>query len=258
MREFALDKLTKLGLNQAAALLDTRAEQAAREEWSYTDFLDHLLEDEVAARRQRSLATRTKLAGFPFTKRLEDFRFKEQPSVDRKQIMELAALGFLDRRDNVIFLGPPGVGKSHLAIALGLKAIEAAHSVYFVTLDRLVSDLRRAHVANSFERRMRVYTRPHLLIIDEVGYLPLEPLDGNMLFQLISRRYERGSIILTSNKTYGEWGNFLGDSVLAAAVLDRLLHHSATVNIRGDSYRLKEKRKAGILQPPPAKEVVQA
>lgn len=258
MREFALDKLLKLDLKQAAALLDTRAQQAAREDWSYTDFLNHLLEDEVKARRQRSIETRTKMAGFPFTKRLEDFHFKEQPSIDRKQIKELASLGFLARADNVIFLGPPGVGKSHLSIALGLKAIEAGHTVYFVTLDRLVTELRRAFADNNFERRMKIYTRPQLLIIDEVGYLPLAPEEANFLFQLVSHRYERGSIILTSNKSYGEWGNFLGDSVLAAATLDRLLHHSVTVNIRGDSYRLKEKRKAGILTPPLVKEATKA
>ncbi len=259
MREAALDKLERLGLSQAAALLDTRAEQAARDEMSYTDFLDALLDDEVQARRSRFLATRTKLAGFPFIKRLEDFRFEDQPGVDRKQVMELATLGFLARRDNVILLGPPGVGKSHLSVALGLRAIDEGHSVYFITLDRLVSDLMRAHHAHTSERRMAVYLRPALLIIDEVGYLPLDRLGANLLFQVISRRYERSSIILTSNKSYGEWGNFLGDSMLAAAALDRLLHHSVTLNIRGDSWRLREKRKAGILaSPPPAEGVTNA
>ena len=259
MREAALDKLQRLGLTQAAALMDTRAEQAAREEWTYTDFLDNLLEDEVRARRARFLETRTKVAGFPFIKRLEDFRFEDQPGVDKKLVLELASLGFLVRKDNVILLGPPGVGKSHLSVALGLKAIEAGFGVYFITLDRLVSDLVKAHAAHSLERRMSVYLRPSLLIIDEVGYPPLDRQAANLLFQVISRRYERASTILTSNKSYGEWGNFLGDSVLAAAALDRLLHHSVTLNIRGDSYRLREKRKAGILAPPaPLKEVEEA
>ncbi len=250
MREAVLDKLAKLGLDQAAATLDSRAEEAARKEWAYTDFLENLLEDEVQARRARFRETRTRLAGFPFIKQLDDFRFDQQPGVDKKQVLELATLSFLARKDNVILLGPPGVGKSHLSVALGLKAIEAQSTVYFITLDRLVADLMRSHLARNLERRMAVYIRPALLIIDEVGYLPLDRQAANLLFQVISRRYERASTIVTSNKSYGEWGDFLGDSALAAATLDRLLHHSVTLNIRGDSYRLREKRKAGILAPP--------
>lgn len=257
MREEVLNKLERLGLSQAAALLDTRAEQAAKEELSYTDSLDTLLEAEVQARRARFLETRIKLAGFPFLKRLEDFRFEDQPGGDRKQAMELASLAFLARHDNVILLGPPGVGKSHLSVALGLKAIEAGHSVYFITLDRMVSDLVRAHQAHGSERRRAVYLRPALLIIDEVGYLLLDRLGANLLFQVISRRYERSSTILTSDKSYGVGGHFLGDSMLAAAALDRLLHHSATLNIGGDFWRLREKRKAGVLAPPQGERVAQ-
>jgi DNA replication protein DnaC len=246
--------LEELGLEQAALILESKAEQAAKGNWSYIEFLSRLLEEEMAARRKRSLVTRTRLAKVSATKTLATFDFEAQPSIDKRLIEELSTLSFLDRADNILFLGPPGVGKSHLAAALALRALEEGYTAYFITLNQLMNSLKDADMNNKLEKRMRTYLKPKVLVIDEVGYLPLDRAQANLLFQLVSRRYEKGSIILTSNKSYGDWGNFLGDSVLAAAILDRLLHHSITINIKGESYRLRERRKAGISQVPPTKE----
>lgn len=157
----------------------------------------------------------------------------------------MATLNFLDRTDNVCFLGSPGVGKSHLAIGLALRALEEGYTAYFSTLDSLIADLKHGASNNTLERKFRKYLKPKVLVLDEIGYLPLDKEASNLLFQLVSHRYEHGSIVLTSNRSYGDWGTFLGDTVLATAILDRLLHHSITVNIRGESYRLRNRRKAG-------------
>ena len=170
--------------------------------------------------------------------------------MDKKRIKELLTLRFIASGENVIILGPPGVGKTHLAIALGLAACHQGESVYFTTADELVSTLRKGLGENQLKERMRHYLRSRLLIIDELGYLPLERIDANLFFQLIARRYEQGALIMTSNRSYGEWGELFGDNVIASAILDRLLHHSVTINIKGESYRLKEKRKAGLLNRP--------
>jgi DNA replication protein DnaC len=256
--ELIQERLEELGLIEMARVLESRVEQASKSDWSYLEFIEKLLTEESLARKERSLRTRTRLSKIPVVKSLEDFDFEAQPGVDRKQIHELATLGFIDRTDNVCLLGPPGVGKSHLAISLALRALEEGYTAYFTTLDGLVQDLKRAEAHQSLQRRLSVYLKPRVLVLDEIGYLPLDRQAGNWLFQLVSRRYEQGSIILTSNKSYGDWGAFLGDTVLATAILDRLLHHSVTVNIRGESYRLKNRRKAGLMTVPAAKEVAPA
>jgi len=244
--ERARQQLKDLGLSQAAELLDSRLESAAQGQLSYADFLSDLLEAELSARRDRYITARTRLAHLPFQKTLEQFDFSFQPSIDERQVRELATLAFVEEAANLILLGPPGVGKTHLAVAIGLEAIRNGVGVYFVTAHNLVEDLRRAYADGRLERRMRVYLAPRILIIDEMGYLPFDSTGATMLFQLVSARYERGSIILTSNKGFGEWGEIFGDLVLATAILDRLLHHSHIINIRGESYRLREKKRAGL------------
>ena len=243
--------LEQLGLAQAAAVLDSRLEAASRAQAPYADFLADLLSVEAAARRERYLVTRTKLAHLPFRRTLEDFDFSFQPSIDERQVKELASLSFVPDAANVILLGPPGVGKTHLAVGLGLKAIEQGHGVYFIKAETLIEDLRRAMLEHTFERRMRIYLAPKVLIIDEFGIWPYSREGAAALFSLVSARYERGSIIVTPNKGFGEWGEVLGDPVIATAVLDRLLHHSHVINIRGESYRLREKKRAGFFGPPP-------
>jgi len=239
--------LSGLGLKAVESRLESLLEQASKKELSYAEFLDQLLSCEVDARRTRYLRARLQLAHLPFVKTFEQFDFGFQPSIDERQVRELRSLRFVHEASNVIFLGPPGVGKTHLSVALAEAAIQSGYGAYFITAHDMVTDLGRAYREGRLDRRMRVYLAPKVLIIDEMGYLPLDDLGATIFFQLVSARYERGSIILTSNKSYGDWGTVFGDPIIATAILDRLLHHSTTVNIRGESYRLKERRKAGLL-----------
>jgi DNA replication protein DnaC len=242
--------LQSLGLKAIEARLENLLEQASKKEPSYADFLDELLACEVDARRTRYLRARLQLAHLPFVKNFDQFEFAFQPSIDERQIRELRTLRFIHEASNVIFLGPPGVGKTHLSVSLAEAAIQAGFGAYFMTAHDLVHDLGRAYREGRLDRRMRVYLAPKVLIIDEMGYLPLDDLGATIFFQLVSARYERGSIILTSNKSYGDWDSIFGDQIIATAILDRLLHHSTTINIRGESYRLKDRRRAGLLPRP--------
>jgi len=239
--------LATLGLKAVDARLENALEQAAKQESSYADFLDELLRSEVDARRSRYLRARLQLSHLPFVKNFEQFDFAFQPSIDERQIRELRSLRFVHEASNVILLGPPGVGKTHLSVALAEAAIQEGFGAYFMTAHDLVTDLGRAYREGRLDRRMRVYLAPKVLIIDEMGYLPLDEMGATIFFQLVSARYERGSIILTSNKSYSDWDSIFGDPIIATAILDRLLHHSTTINIRGESYRLKDRRRAGLL-----------
>lgn len=242
--------MNSLGLKAAELRLEALLERATQSKPSYAEFLDAVLGCELEARRTRYLRARLQLAHLPFVKTFDQFDFAFQPSIDERQIRELRTLRFVHEASNVILLGPPGVGKTHLSVALAEAAIQSGFGAYFITAHDLVSDLGRAYREGRLDRRMRIYLAPRLLIIDEMGYLPLDDLGATIFFQLVSARYERGSIVLTSNKSYGDWGSIFGDTIIATAILDRLLHHSTTINIRGESYRLKERRKAGLLPRP--------
>ena len=247
--ERLLVNMQRLRLSHLPNCYETLAQEAATKDLPYLDFLEQLLEAESQAKHTRNVRLKTQWAHFPYNKGLDQFDFDFQPSVDERKVRELAGLAFLERKENVLLLGPPGVGKTHLAIALGAEAIVAGHSVYFVTMQDLVSQFSRARDENKLKERMTLLVKPRLLILDEMGYLALDSFAATCVFQLVSERYEKGSIILTSNKSYGDWGTIFADNVIAAALLDRLLHHSTTINIKGESYRLKDKKKAGVIPP---------
>jgi DNA replication protein DnaC len=246
--------LTKLKMDHLEAQLPALCEQAAQRDLDYQSFLADALRAEWQGRFQRGIETRLRQSRFPWIKTLEQFDFDFQPSLDRRQVRELAGLSFIERAENIVVLGPPGVGKTHLAVSLGVKAVEAGYSVVFHTLETLMTRLTRAQHENRLEVLLKQLTYPKLLILDELGYLPLSQLEASLFFRLVVRRYERGSLIVTSNKSFLDWGDvFANDQVLATAILDRLLHHATSLNIKGESYRLKEKRRAGLLgRPKPA------
>jgi DNA replication protein DnaC len=242
------DHMARLRLFKSRERLEALLQTAVADEQSYADFLEQVLSEEVASKTAKNITMRTSLARFPFVKDLESFDFAYQPSIDKKQLATLASCHFIEHGENIVILGPPGVGKTHLSVGLGLKAIEAGYRVLFSTAATMIASLTKAMNEGRLEERLKFYAVPRLLIIDEIGYLPIERQGANLFFQLISRRYERGPMILTSNQSFGNWAQVFGDRVIATAILDRVLHHAITLNIRGNSYRLKDKLKAGLVR----------
>jgi len=230
------ENLSRLRLTRAQEMVSGMAEEAGRSGETHLAFLDRLLQEEVSAKEERRLRTSLKIAGLPFAKTIEGYDFEFHENLDKRSVMSLFDLDFVSKKENVIFLGPPGVGKTHLATALAIKACYAGISIYFTTMADLIGKLKKDAEISS---RGRSYARSALVVVDEVGYMPINRQEAHLFFQFISRRYERASTVITSNKSFTEWEEMFGDPVIASAMLDRLLHHCRVINIKGNSYRMK-------------------
>jgi len=234
-------QLTKLGLHSIAAHFEGEAERAAKSESTYTAYLARLVEAELADKTDRSINARVTRARFPYLRTLEEFDFAFQPGLQAARVRELAGLSFVEQAANVLFVGGPGVGKTHLSIALGLRACQARKSVLFVAASDLLDQLIAADISHSLGKLLDQLRRLDLLIVDELGYLPMDARRANLFFQLVAARYTRSSLLISTNVSFDGWGKLFGDDVIASAILDRLLHISHVFAINGPSYRLKDK-----------------
>jgi len=239
IKERVNENLQRLKLNRIQDVFDDMVKQAESSKLSYMAFIDQLLTEEVATKEDRRLKAALRTAGLPFEKTIEEYDFSFHPDLDKKSVMTLFDLAFIEQKENVMFLGPPGVGKSHLAVSLAVKAAHFGVSIYFTTMADLMVKLKQDAADNRIGKG-RGYLKSGLLIVDEVGYMPIDRKEAHLFFQFVCYRYEKSSTIMTSNKSFAEWEDVFGDPVIATAILDRLLHHSHVINIKGNSYRLKE------------------
>lgn len=246
MSELTMERLRtnleSLKMKHTLEILDNYLERAVKDELNIVEVLDHIFSEEATAKRHRAYDKQIQMSGFPIKKGLKDFDFSFQPSIDKRQIDELVTMRFLENAENIVFLGPPGVGKTHLACALGMVAARHRFSTYYTNCHTLIEQLKKAHFENRLPDKFKTLSKYKLLIIDEIGYLPMDIQGANLFFQLIARRYEKVSTVFTSNKTFSQWNEIFADITIASAILDRVLHHCTVVNIKGESYRLKERK----------------
>lgn len=237
-----INGLTDLGIHKMQEHLDYYIELVNKGQKSFSEALEELIEIEKKNNQIRAENACVKTANFPFIKTMDDFDFEFQPSIQKKQLLELNQLGFIDHQENILFVGTSGVGKTHLATAIGITCARARYSTYFLSFEALMTQLKKALLENRLEARMKFFAKYKVLIIDEIEYMPIDMDSANLFFQLIARRYEKHCTIITTNTPFSKWGEIFGSATLANAILDRLLHHSQIVSIKGPSYRLKEKR----------------
>jgi len=236
-----LNNLDELKLEKIKSCLADYLDSIKSRELTPLEILKDLTDMELEAKKVRSAKSRIGIANFPYERTIQDFDFDYQPSINKREILDLATLRFIEQKQNILFIGSPGVGKTHLATAIGMEAAQKRYITYFISCHDLIAQLCLAYRENRLESRLRHYSKYKLLIIDEIGYLPIDKLGANLFFQLIARRYEKNSTIITTNQPFSKWAEVFDDSVIAAAILDRLLHHSIIINITGKSYRTKDK-----------------
>lgn len=236
-----LNNLETLKLEKFRSFLPNFIEEIAKKEMPFTDALLELTEKELDFRNERASKIQIAVSAFPFEKTLSDFDFDFQPSINKTQLFDLQSLRFIENKENILFFGSSGVGKTHLAVALGVAAAKKRYITYFIPCHDLIMQLNKAHSENRLEAKLKHYAKYKLLIIDEIGYLPIDKQGANLLFQLINKRYEKNSTIITTNQPFSKWGEVFSDITLANAILDRLIHHSSIIKITGPSYRLKGK-----------------
>ena len=236
-----MNNLDTLKLDKLVSFLPNYLDSIKNQDISIVDILYRLTEEEIKYRDERASKIQVSVAGFPFEKEMKDFDFSYQPGINKQQLLELESLRFMEKKENILFVGSSGVGKTHLAVSIGIAAAKNRYLTYFISCHDLIMQLRKAHNENTLEQRLKQFCKYRLLIIDEIGYLPVDRDGANLFFQLIAKRYEQNSTIITTNQPFSKWGEVFSDNTLANAILDRLLHHSSVIKITGTSYRLKDK-----------------